>query len=291
MISPELKNWSTYQLALRAAKTAISTLESAGVRALPVKGILLAQQIYDPAERPIADVDLIVSRADFTKAVTVARRSHWELVWDSKTLGNVNFIVHGVAVDVMSALGPAGLTDVAVSALLTRAAPRTDPLGFLHWQMEQHDHTLLLAIDAFKDKLGWGKPWAREDLVRLAQRGGFSAATLVKRAEEARLQSLLAIVANWILAAGPSIQWSDVRRRLHMLRLRPRYMERYEARVRARPTSTVARWHLSALTRAASDSRTRCALALALGAVGAGRFLLRHSSLRANPWDAQKLEI
>jgi hypothetical protein len=286
MDAQSLKRWMTYQLALRVAKTAISALEKHGVRALPVKGMLLARQIYDPIERPISDVDLIVAPEDFSKVLRAARAAHWDLVWDSKMLGNVNLVVDRVAVDVMSSVGPMGVSATGVCALLDRAERRTDPLGFPHWQIDLHDHVVLLALDAFKDKLGFGKRWAHEDLVRIARRSGFSPAALMQRAADASLLTMLSIVADWVVSVGSTPEWVSVQKALRHVRLRQVYIQRYKRMLRVRSTSAWQQWQLSALTRAVSDSRPRRAIALTLGAIGAAQFLMRHKALDAKPWDA-----
>jgi hypothetical protein len=284
MNSRALKNWAAFQFALRVAKTVISKLEERSVRALPVKGLLLAPLIYDPTERSSGDIDLIVSPADFPKILQRARESSWELVWDSLVLGNVNFIVDGLAFDVMSSFGPTGISAIRVPELFARAARATDPLGFPHWQIEQHDHALLLALDAFKDKLGSGKRWAREDLVRIARRDGFSPAILVERAGKAKLLTMLSMVADWVVANGATAEWVSVQKELRSLPLRQMYIEHYRKILQPASASRWQRFYLSVQTRAVSDSLRVRASAVALGALGTARYLLRHGNLDKNSW-------
>jgi hypothetical protein len=279
-----LQNWTRHELALRAAEMALSALEKRAVRAIPVKGLILGRGVYDPVERPIADVDLILRAADFPALVETARDEGWPLVWDSKLVQSVNFLVESVAIDVMGSFGPPGVAATPMSTILARARRARDPLGFLHWQIEHHDHALLLAIDAFKDKLGAGKPWAAEDLLRIAAEDRFRPATLVQRAGEARLHTMLTIVADWLLASNQSPAWTEVRRLLGPRPPRPRYAEYYRCHLRVRSRSTLHSWYLAALTRAVSDAPWLQAYALALGAIGAARFLTRHGSLRADVW-------
>jgi hypothetical protein len=282
-----LQNWTTHEFALRASEKIISTLEKNGVRALPVKGLLLARQVYDTTDRPITDVDLMICSADFGRAVSVARTSGWGLVWDSKVLKSVNFVVQGTAFDVKTSFGPAGISAIGVADVLARAVRSQRPLGFTHWQIEHHDHALLLAIDAFKDKLGAGKAWAREDLARVAGQEGFCPRVLVDRAADACLQTMLAIVADWVVSSAPSVAWSAVRELLRTS-LRSRYIERYKRLLAAGPRSTWRRLYLSALTRAVSDSVPRRAVALALGAIGTAGFVARHGGLGVDPWDTRR---
>jgi hypothetical protein len=275
-------------LALHTARAVLEALEARGVRAVPVKGVVLAPQLYAPGTRPLADVDLLVEPAAFRRAVDTARAQGWELVWDSKTLGNVNFVVGHLAIDVACRFGPAGVSALDVSTVLSRASRAQAPLGFPHWRIELHDHALLVALDAFKDKLGRGKAWAREDLVRLAAGPGFSPELLVQRAREARLCTLLALVADWLLAGGGDPAWAAVRERLRAGPLRPRYMVRYAASLARERPSRRARWYLSALTRAVADTPSRRGLALLMGALGSAQFLIRHRSLSANVWQRRE---
>jgi hypothetical protein len=285
MVSQEQKNWMTFQVALRSAEATLGALERRGIRALPVKGVLLAGMIYEPVERPLSDIDLIVAPADFSKILRLADQSHWTLVWDSLMLGTVNFIVDGMAYDVMSSFGPTGISAIRVSELFARATRATHPLGFPHWQIEVHDHALLLALDAFKDKLGFGKRWAREDLVRIAHSDGFSTAALVKRASDAKLLTMLSIVADWIVANGATSEWVVVQEALRSRPIRRRYIENYKKILQ--PTSG-SRWQhvfLSAQTRTVSDSLGIRARALVLGAWGTVKYLMRHGTLEKKAWE------
>jgi hypothetical protein len=276
--------WAAQERALHVAKIATGALDEAGVRSLPVKGVLLARQVYDPARRPIGDVDLVIEPSNLKRALRAARASGWNVVWDSKTLGNVNVVVRDVPVDIVCSLGPAGVSAVGATDMLSRATRCDEPLGFPHWQIDVHDHALLLAVDAFKDKLGRGKPWAREDLVRICALDGFSLPAFVERASAARLRTMLAIVAEWVVASAPDAAWSEIGARLREAPLRRGFAERYERALRT-SGSRWQRWRLSAMTRAVSDSPARRALALALGALGTARFVARHGSLDAKVWN------
>jgi hypothetical protein len=283
-----LETWATQERGLYVARNVISKLENAGVRSLPVKGVLLARLVYDTADRPIADVDLIIERPNLERAVGVAKTAGWRTIWDSKALGNVNFVVDDIAIDVACSMGPAGVSAIGSTALFERATRSERPLGFPHWLIEVHDHALLVAIDAFKDKLGRGKPWAREDLVRIVKLEGFSAEALVERAASARLGTMLAIVSDWIVSVAPNPAWSEIRERLTRRPLRTRYLARYARALERKGASAWQRWYLSALTRAVSDSPARRAAALVLGAVGTARFVARHGGLDVNVWNDEQ---
>ena len=280
--------WTMQQRALRVAEIAVTTLDAARVRALPVKGVVLARQVYDPASRPISDIDLVIEPASFRRVLGIARKAGWPLVWDTRLLGSVNVVIEGFAVDVKSSLGPPGLSLVGADRVLARAAWSEQPLGFPHWQIEQHDHALLLAIDAFKDGLGTGKAWAREDLVRIAAMKGFSTSTLVERAASACLQTMLAIVAEWVLSSGVSRAWCSVRDELGAHFLRSAYLVRYRRWLDTRARSRWARLYQSALTRTVSDSFRQRGLAVALSVAGTAKYLVRHRGFDVDAWRAAR---
>jgi hypothetical protein len=285
MLPRGARNWTVNELGVRAAETAISALRESGVDGMPVKGLVLAREVYDPAERSISDVDLIIPRRSFSTALRVARAAGWQLVWDARVVGSVNFVVDDFPIDVKCTFGPAGVSAIGVPAIFRRAALSEHPLGFAHWRIERHDHALLLAMDAFKDGLGGGKPWAREDLVRIASSSEFLPESLIERAMTARLQTMLAIVAGWVLSSGPSPAWAAVQKHLASVRLRSDYLARYQRLLRARPTSIWHRRYASALTRMVSDSVQHRVLAITLGALGTAKYVVRHGRLRVNLWD------
>lgn len=257
-------------------------LERAGIPSLPVKGALLANQLYDsPAERPLVDVDLLVLPRDFGRTVRLLRSLGLPLVWDSKQLGNVNVIVDGAAVDIASSLGPPGTSAIGVDALLLRATREHAPLGFPHWQIDWHDHVLLVAIDAFKDKLG-SKPSSREDLRRMAALPAFVPARLVERAREARLRTLLAVVAAWVLEGGEVPGFRDVLAELGTDGVRDGYARTFRW-LSAKRDSRWSAIPLALLARAASDSPSRRLAALALGGAGTLAFVGRNRGLRVAP--------
>jgi hypothetical protein len=265
---------------IRVLRDVTARLGERGIDCVPVKGIVLSRQLYDdPAARPFSDVDLLMRPRDFRNAIRVAKAAGWRIHYDSKILGSVNFIVDGVAFDTVCSLGPPGLCAVGVDQVAARCTRGVAPLGFEHLQIDSHDHALLMAIDAFKDKFGV-KPWCREDLVRIANGDGFSAERLVDLAGEARLCTVLAIVADWVIEGADSPAWQDVRIRLGQGTLRAGYIRRF----RSLMAGEIAGWRgvpVRVLARAGSDAPARRVMALALGAAGTCVFFARHRSFTA----------
>lgn len=289
MLPSPAATWVTQQLAQRAARKLVAAFEAEGIRCLLVKGIVVARQLYaDPIERPYCDVDVLVRPRDFLRVLRVGRQNGWRRVWDSKTLGAVNLVVDGVAVDIASTVGPPGVAAIGVGDLLGRARRSAEPVGVSHDAIEVHDHALLLAIDAFKDKLGaTTKPWAAEDLARVAGSEGFDVPTMIARTREARLATLIAAVARWVGEERGETAWSGVERGL-----RGEVREGYVARYRGLCARERSRWEgveLAAMTRAVSDERGRRVMAVVLGGVGAGVFVGRHGRLGVEVWERSSL--
>jgi len=120
---------------------------------------------------------------------------------------------------------------------------------------------------------------------------GLSVKRFVERAQEAMLTTMLAIVADWVLALRPSPAWERIRALLASLPKRDAYVKNYGRFVDAGNAQTWRGWFLSALTRTVSDSWTRRTLAIGLGAIGTAAFVARHGRLGANAWHARKRNI
>lgn len=279
--APSAAAWAALELRLHALRQTIEWLDDNGIRSLPVKGALLARQLYDdPAERPLVDVDLLVKPRDFCRLIALARSKGLSRVWDSKQIGNVNLIVFGTAIDISSSLGPPFTSALGVKALLDRASLATEPLGFRHLRIELHDHALVVAIDAFKDKLG-SKASSREDLLRMAALPAFEPHRLALVAREAQLEALVAIVASWLLDENDSPGWRQVLEELGPIR-REGYARLFRMMSRRRSDKS-ARIPLALMARAASDSPYRRFMALALGGVGTLAFIAQNRGLSVKP--------
>lgn len=275
---PGAAAWAAFELRLHTLRRFTEILEDEGIPSVPIKGVCLAPRLYaSPEERPLVDVDLLVRPHEFGRLVRIARSHGFPLVWDSKQLGNVNVVVEGTTIDIATSLGPPGTAAIGVSTLLDRATRATDPLGFPHWQIELHDHVLVVAIDAFKDKLG-SKPSSREDLLRCAKLPGFEPKRLVEVAREARLETLVAIVAAWVREVEPTSPWQTVLAELSDARLHGLYARAFR-RWSERRESRLYRLPLALLARAASDVPVRRLLALALGGIGTLAFLVHNRGL------------
>jgi Uncharacterised nucleotidyltransferase len=275
--------WASQERAERALAAFVARMEPR-IPVLPVKGIILRHDAYaNPLDRHIRDVDVLVRPSDFGSCLEVARAEGWRIVRDSMTIGGACFVIGGFSVDAKSHFGPPGTSAIGVDAMLHRAARSSAPLGFPHWHIDLHDHVLLVAADAFKDKLEL-KPQAVEDLDSLGRLSGFDVHRIVARAGEARLQTMLYLVADWLCTKRATGPWERVRDALSERPIRRGYVQRFRRHAEGRAQGGWSGAQAAVLARAVSDDPTRAAWALALGAVGVAGFYLRHGGLRRNPW-------
>jgi hypothetical protein len=274
--------WVRHRLAVEALRRVLAAFEGRGIRVLPVKGIILAHTLYENVtDRPMADVDLRIRPSDLRNAKRVAREHGWDVRITSKQLGTFEFDVGGMLVDVETTVGPPGVCAIGVAEMLERSAERTEPLGVRHREPEIHDHALLLCVNAFKDKLPNTLPWAATDLVRIAELAEFDPDAMVARAREARLTTMVWLVAEWLSnESNTATAWVRVLERLGDEPRRRFYARAFRALVHPQPRSPILS---AALVRACSDDALMRGKALALGAAGtayawcAGRFRTRQA--------------
>ncbi len=242
-------------------------LADAGVRALPVKGVVTAYQLYaEPWERPIADVDIRVVPADIVSVRDVARRSGWkELAW-APAYSNVVFEVAGIMFDVEGTVGPPGLCALSVADMLRRATSSDGPA-----LPELHDHALLLCVNVFKDKIVLAAPWALEDLVRIARQPGFDVAVLVDRARSAHAVTIAWVVADWLTTTRGDVVWREVRDTLATRPPRVAYRRALQRATALAPDGYAAR----ILTRIGADAPSMWWSAATAGLAWQARVLLR----------------
>lgn len=186
-------------------------LRPAQIPVLAVKGIVTGQTLYaDPAERPIADVDVRLIHKHIQIVREIGARHGWAILENSYIYRNVVFDINGILVDVEATVGPPGLCGLRVADMFQRAS-RENLDGEAVWFPELHDHALLLAVNVFKDKLVRAAPWAVEDLKRIALDSAFSPARLARLAETSSSSTLLWIVSDWMARSGATGAWSEVR--------------------------------------------------------------------------------
>lgn len=224
-----------------------------GERILAVKGVVTARWLYgDPAERPMADVDVRVRPSDLARVRRGAIALGWTVRQASRAYGTLQIDAGGIDVDVETTIGPPGLCRLSVDDLLARSQDGAALLGAPCRVPELHDHALVLAVNVFKDKLTEAFAWSREDLRRVAQLEAFSPARLVARARESDSATIVSIVAE-ALGSGrlgePHREWRAVAEALGTHAPRPLYRALLGRAMSERPHGMAARL----LARWASD--------------------------------------
>jgi Uncharacterised nucleotidyltransferase len=233
----------------------LAGLQSADITALPVKGVVTAYELYEqPWERPISDIDLRVRREDVSRVLSVADKARWKVLVDAPAYSNVVIEVAGLMVDVEGTVGPPGLCALSVDQMLRRATP--SPRG--HLVPEIHDHALLLAVNAFKDKMVKAAPWAMEDLARIVRMPSFQDEELTTRARAAGVVGLTWFVADWLARERADARWRALRDHLGARPPRPLYQRALSAAIGRDPEGLPAR----VLARVAADDPRHAAAAL-----------------------------
>src|SRR5258708_348112 len=111
----EVTTWTRQLVAVRAFRRVAEALEAAGVRVLPVKGIVTARRFYaDVAMRPMSDIDLRVVPRSFGRTVRIARALGWGPKTHGPRLVEAELRVEGWAVEIECTLGPPGLCALGV---------------------------------------------------------------------------------------------------------------------------------------------------------------------------------
>lgn len=255
------ETWVRHTAAVLALRRVV---ELVGVdNVLPVKGIVTARTHHaDLADRPISDVDLRVRGDAELDRIAALGRSEGTLKYRSNAYGSVVLSLEGVELDVDRHVGPPGLSGLAPSAMLARAAIRSDVFGFPCKIPELHDHALLLTVNLFKDHLVNAKPAAVDDARRIVDDPGFDPSRFAALAASTGSRTLAWIVADWLAPASP--HWARVRDAIGARPPRLAYTRVYRFLEAALPLSLPTRL----LSRTASDKRWMRAWAL----VRAARF-------------------
>ncbi|WP_394821306.1 nucleotidyltransferase family protein [Pendulispora albinea] len=204
--------WSKHHHARGVLRRVLEVCSVAGIKALPVKGVLTAHRLYrDPSDRPIHDIDLRVRPRDLGPLLQAGTDAGFQVLEVSRAAHNLAFGVDGLMVEFEAHIGPRGLCDLQVETLLGRAIACEDPYGFPHLEPELHDHVLLLAINAYKDKLVEAFPWAVRDLELAGARDDFDPWRFAQLARASGVAALVWLVADWLATTRGHEGWARVR--------------------------------------------------------------------------------
>lgn len=250
-----LETWGRHVAARAALRELVLALGRE--RVMPVKGVETARLLYDDVvERPIADLDVRVRPEHLEEVVAAAASRGWVVERHAALYANVVLEIGGVGVDVEAAVGPPELCAITVDGLFARSEIADYGGGLVCRVPELHDHALLLALNAFKDKLSLTSAGCHEDLLRVSRARAFDPHRFAAVAREGRVVTPAWIVADWLAAASPG--WRAVRGILGPRAPRPLYVRAYKSLISRAPMSLPARL----VARAGSDAPARRASAL-----------------------------
>ena len=223
----------------KALKILAPALEAEGIPWLVVKGAALAHILYaDPAERPLADLDVRIRPVDYARTKRALAQAGATLLGEAPSYGNLVADVEGQMVDVETMLSAPRVTRLSVDDFLLRSRELTVWGGVRVRVPSTVDHALLLAANLVKDKLTLAASWSYRDTRVIADQPDFDAAVFVARAFEARMPTIARIVAKNFAAESPG--WAAVHERLGR-GPRPRTIRAYSWLAEGHPGSMAAR--------------------------------------------------
>jgi hypothetical protein len=210
-----------------AAQSALHAIlpafDHAGILVVPVKGILTSRLLYPHLEdRPMRDVDLRLLPSDLPRARHLIQKQGWQPLERSFFYQSLGFRALDINFDLETHVGAPGMCSLSIHTMMSRAALQKEPLGFLHLHPDIHDHTLLLAMNVYKDRVLDAAPWAIDDLLRITTLPSFHLPTMEKRIREARVPCAVGTLASWLASHFPSPPWKELADRL-LPCPRPRY--------------------------------------------------------------------
>jgi hypothetical protein len=95
--------------------------------------------------------------------------------------------------------------------MISRAVPFEIAAGVRVLVPELHDHTVVLVVNAFKDRFVVGNPWSLVDLERIVRLSEFRLDTFVELVLLSRVATLTWIVARWMETQRDSEPWRSIR--------------------------------------------------------------------------------
>ncbi|HXG02415.1 MAG TPA: nucleotidyltransferase family protein [Candidatus Binatia bacterium] len=244
-------------------RAVLASLAQVGVPALPLKGPVLAEALYDPPEeRPFTDLDLLVRRADAPAALGVLAALGYRHLPGGRPLehevGHAAGAVFvreddpvSVPIDLhWELVAPAGVVrrfPVPVEEVWARSVPAPE-WGSLTRRLSTEDLLLYLALHlALHHPLGGGR-W-RQDIIRLLDRFGavLDWAAVGERAERWGVRAAVAFALAGV-GAGPGGEAWPVPPSLRPERLRAALI----GRLASRPAGEGRLDHVAALLVAGS---------------------------------------
>lgn len=202
-------------LATRALSHVVAALGDAGIPCAPVKGVVLARWLYgDIAQRPYVDVDLLVPRSAFGRAVALVDGRGWRSFYRTEEMGELGFMVDRVAVELHAEVGRRDLSHLTVDDVLARATRDRTTFPFEILRVDDVDHFLLLVLNVVKDGFTYANAHQPADLERLLERLVPRQDEMLQCAHAAGLTTALHLTAAWMARTHGSRAFARLQARL-----------------------------------------------------------------------------
>jgi hypothetical protein len=196
---PQVRQLLIDTLAVSALQQVQEVARGANVVVAPVKGVVLARWLYGAvAERPYRDLDLLVGREGLPRLIDAVRARGWRLRHVSVEMGELEFEVGRLVVEVHAEFGRRDLTRLTTADVIARASVDRDTFPFEVLRLDDFDHFLLLVANVTKKSYTYANRHQPADLERLLLRLEPRWEALVARAREASFLAALAGVARWM---------------------------------------------------------------------------------------------
>jgi hypothetical protein len=190
---------------VRALGEVLALAGGVGARIAPVKGVVLSRWLYDEvAERPYRDLDLLLARADLPAMAAAVAARGWPLRHQSLEMGELEFSVGRVVVEVHAEFGRRDLSRLTTDEVLARAVPDRATFPFEIRRIDDIDHFLLLVANVMKKAFVYANRHQPADLERLLERLEPRWLELCSRIEAARCATAVKAIGTWMIEAHGS---------------------------------------------------------------------------------------
>jgi hypothetical protein len=187
-------------VAVRALAQVLELAKGVGARTAPVKGVVLSRWLYEhPFDRPYVDVDLLIARPSFLAMRDAVVTRGWRIDQFSGEMGQLEFSVDRVAVEVHGEFGRRDLSRLSTEEVLARATPDRTTFPFEILRLDDVDHFLLLVANATKKAFTYANPHQPTDLDLLLARLEPRWTELIARAESARFVTAVRNTSEWMI--------------------------------------------------------------------------------------------
>jgi hypothetical protein len=186
-------------VAVNVTRKVLELARASKVDAAPVKGVVLARWLYSSVDqRPYTDVDVLIAREGLLVMIQAVRARGWTIRHHSVEMGELEFELDRVVVEVHAEVGRRDLTRLTASDVLARGTIDRETFPFEVLRIDDVDHFLLLVTNVTKKSYTYANPHQPADFERLLARLEPRWGELVARARSASMSTALRSVSEWM---------------------------------------------------------------------------------------------